>query len=192
MGFEDVAIKETCEIYTLKIPEEYRWRCAWAKIIIDSKNWMFSCLSDAGNFSYRWATESGRVFKKFLTGIDMCYLMRKIEPRATDFDYDKTVKALKEAIFEQRREGNIDKKEAREVYAVVENLDYENSPDLIMHQLIEGTKFFSDDYCWTADHMVYNHTPGAITFTEVVFPLFQKALKFESMAKSATIDGDAY
>lgn len=179
MGFEDLAIKETCEIYTLKIPEEYRWRCAWAKIIIDSKNWMFSCLSDAGNFSYRWSTESHRTFKKFLTEIDMYYLMRKIEPRATDFDYDKTIKALKEAIFEQRREGNIDKKEAREVYELIEHLDYEYSPDLIMYQLIENTELFSEDYSWTADRMVYNHTPEAITFTEVVFPLLQKALKLE-------------
>lgn len=151
----------------------------WAKIIIDDSSWMFSCISDAGNFSYRWPSERHRTFKKFLTQIDMGYLMRKIEPRAKNFDYELTIKELKNSIFEQRRENNITKEQAKKDFEALKYLEYENSPDLIMYQLIENTKIFSDDYSWTADKMVYNHSPEAISFTEVVFPILQEALKTE-------------
>ena len=67
MEFNNIATKSTCEVYTLKIPDDLRWRCAWAKIIINENSWMFSCISDAGNFSYRWPYEEHRTFKKFLT-----------------------------------------------------------------------------------------------------------------------------
>ncbi len=177
--FDDLAKKETCEIYSLKIPNDMQWRCQWAKIIIDSDLWLFSCLSDAGNFSYRWPVEDNRTFKKFLTEIDMGYLMRKIEPRATEFDFESTIKNIKEHLFESRMSDDIPKVEAREVYELLKHLDYDNSEDLVIYQLIEGHKYFSDDPCWTVDLTVKKHSPEAITFTEVVFPLFQDSLKAE-------------
>ncbi|MFA5307495.1 MAG: hypothetical protein WC365_08660 [Candidatus Babeliales bacterium] len=178
-NFERIAIKSTCDVYTLKMPDDKRFRCMWAKIIIDESAWMFSCISDAGNFSHRWPYESHRTFKKFLTEIDMGYLMRKIEPHGEEFDYEATIKNIKEHLFESRRNGDIDKKEARKAYKIVEHLDYENSEDLVLYQLIEGHKYFSDDYCWTADLIIKNHSPEAITFTEIIFPMLQEALKIE-------------
>lgn len=178
-NFDDLAVKNACEVYTLKIPKDLKWRCLWAKIIVDSDSWSFSCLSDAGNFTYRWPYEENRTFKKFLTQIDMGYLMRKIEPRASEFDYEATIKNVKQHLFESRRSKDIDKKEAREVYTIIENLDYENSVDLVLYQLVKGHEYFSDDYTWTAELVVKNHTPGAITFTELVFPLLQEALRAE-------------
>lgn len=177
--FDDLARKSTCEVYTLQIPKDIKWRCAWGKIIIDSDAWMFSCLSDAGNFSYRWPYEEHRTFKEFLTQIDVGYLMRKIEPRAKEFDFEATVKNIKQKLFESRRCGDLNKYESRAIYVVIQDLEYETSEDLVMHQLIEGHEWFSDDYCWTADLIVKKHTPEVITFTEVVFPLFQEALKIE-------------
>jgi hypothetical protein len=178
-NLNDIAIKSTCEVYTLKIPNNLKWRCAWAKIIIDENSWMFSCISDTGNFSYRWPSESHRVFKKFLTQIDMGYLMRKIEPRANKFDYEETISRLKKWLFQDRREGTISKETARGDYEALLDFEYENSPDLLMNHLTENTKLFSEDYSYTADHFQYNHTPEAITFTEVVFPLLQEVLKIE-------------
>ena len=140
---------------------------------------MFSCISDAGNFSYRWPSEKHRAFKKFLTEIDTWYLMRKIEPRSEVFDFEKTVSNLKKELFLARQNRDIDKQETRKTYRAIETLEHENSPDLIIYQLITNTEFFSDDYSWTAGLIVKEHTPGAITFTEIVFPLFQEALKAE-------------
>lgn len=177
--FDYLASKSTCDVYTLKIPKDIQWRCAWAKIIIDSDACMFSCISDAGNFSYRWSYEEHRTFKQFLTEIDMHYLMRKIEPKATEFDYEATVKNIKEHIFESRRDGSLNEKEARKVFEIVNHLEYENSEDLVIYQLIEGHEYFSDDYCWTAELSVKKHNLGAIAFTEAVFPLLQEALKIE-------------
>jgi hypothetical protein len=179
LEFNDIATKSTCEMYTLKIPENLEWRCIWAKIIIDENAWMFSCISDAGNFSYRWPSESHRTFKKFLTQIDMGYLMRKIEPRAEEFNYEETIKRLKKWLFQDRREGIISKESARSDYTALNYFEYENSPDLLMNYLVENTKLFSEDYSYTAEHFKYDYTPEAITFTEVVFPLLQEALKIE-------------
>ena len=175
----ELAIKSMCDVYTLKIPEELKWRCMWAKITIDENAWMFSCVSDAGNFSYRWRSENQRTFKKFLTQIDTGYLMKKIEPRTQEFDFEATVKNIKQHLFESRHSGDIRKKEVRKAYELVEHLDYENSADLVLYQLIEGHKYFSDDYSWTAELIVKNHSPEAITFTELVFPLLQEVLKIE-------------
>lgn len=178
--FDDIAVKETCDVYTIRIPNEHKYRCAWAKIIVDEKNFILSCISDAGNFSHRWPNEEHRTFKKFLTQIDSGYLMRKIEPRATEFDVDATCESLIRALLEYRRDDNITKEQARKEYDIIKwHEDYCSSEDLLFQALVEETETFSDDYSWTSDLFVRKHTPGAITFTEIIFPLFQEALKIE-------------
>jgi hypothetical protein len=172
--FDDIAVKETCDVYTIRIPIEHRYRCAWAKIIVDEKNFILSCISDAGNFSHRWPTEEHRTFKKFLTQIDSGYLMR-----APELDMEATCKSLKTALFENRRYDNITKKQARKEYDVIEFHENYGSEDLLFQALVDETETFSDDYSWTGDLFVRKHTPGAITFTEIIFPLFQEALKIE-------------
>jgi hypothetical protein len=177
--FNDIATKSVCEVYTIKIPDELRWKCMWAKIMIDEKHSILSCLSDAGDFSYRWPTEDRRTFKQFLTEISPGYLMGKIEPRSTVFDMEATCANLKRALFEYRRDDNITKEQARKEYDIIKWQEECNSEDLLMEALMGETETFSDDYNWTGDMFVRKHTPGAITFTESIFPLLQEALRIE-------------
>lgn len=178
-NLNDMAIKNMCEVYTLKIPENLKHKCLWAKIMIDENAWMFSCISDCGNFSYRWPSESHITFKKFLTQIDTGYLLRKIEPFPTKFNQEATFKNLVRALIEQRREGNITKEQAREDMNVIKEFEFDGSEDLLMERLLYHTKTFSGDYEWTANLMVKEHTPGAITFVKDIFPLLQEVLKIE-------------
>ncbi len=177
--FDEIAAKSSCDVYTLKIPEDMRHRCLWAKIIIDNDAYVLSCVSDCGNYAYRWLSKEKKTFKELLVTMDRRYLLRKIEPYRTVYNHDETISNLKKAIFEQRRERNITKEQARKDFTVIGEFEYDGSEDLLMERLMNHTTTFADDINWTADQMVKDYTPGAITFIEVLFPLLQEALKIE-------------
>lgn len=178
------AKKSTCDVYTLKIPKEQNWRYLWAKIYVDSQTWSFACLSDAGNFSYRWPTESHRTFEKFISEIDMGYLCRKLNPRKY-YNHQKTIRNLKKEIKRALKEEEMTKQQADEEYRVIDSLEFE-SEDLTISSLLDNSKYFSD-YEYIEDYLEREFSPQVATFLEFIFPLFQKALK-EELNKCMTAD----
>lgn len=131
--------KTLTETYSLKGK-----KCLWAKINLDcgkeSVNVMIS--SDYGEFNHFWGA-CGKNPKKFLTGLDWHYTMKKLmggSDNLVEPDFAERLKSYKKAIIEERREDNISKSEAREYWKEMGDIfDYcQNSNDIYFSKVFES------------------------------------------------------
>ena len=116
-----VITKTTCELYKLRgLPH-----MGWADISIDAaeQHGRISVSSDWGNFANFWS-HCGRPFKEFLAEIDIGYFAGKIKMNEW-FDHEATVKGLFKNVLQWRREGEIDKENARLMWSKIDDLQYE-------------------------------------------------------------------
>lgn len=113
-------------------------RCGeWANITLkcwdnppkaDSTRGMYYCgeitiHSSYGSWAYTW-TACANPFKQFLCGIDFGYAFGKFMGTALDvFDGAATLKQIRRDILQERRQGSLDREEAREVWDLVKDED---------------------------------------------------------------------
>ncbi|KVO11762.1 hypothetical protein [Burkholderia ubonensis] len=72
--------------------------------------------SDYGNYAYAWGS-MGCPLKQFLIEIDRGYLLNKLAGLSLyEFDFDASVERVKREILQQRRDGSLDRDEAREAW----------------------------------------------------------------------------
>lgn len=96
----------------------------WAIVVMDSSGY-FSAVSDFGNYAYKWSAFSGD-FRKFLLGLDSCYLLGKISERSY-FDEAEVTRHIKEAILRYRKTGSLTRERAREEWDMVDDIQDETT-----------------------------------------------------------------
>jgi len=62
--------------------------CLWMNIYLDIENGILMCVSDVGNFAYRWP-EKGKMFLKILSTVTEDYLLGKCS-EMTELDTERT------------------------------------------------------------------------------------------------------
>jgi hypothetical protein len=97
----------------------------WADISIDEgkNSGRISIASDWGTWQYYW-NSCGKPFKQFLIDLrnDMPYVAGKMNADRW-FDFDATIKKLKEDVLVSRRNEQIDKEQARLIYDEIKEID---------------------------------------------------------------------
>ena len=165
--------KNTIDSYSIHFNNDNdRWRCMWAIVNIDSDTWTFSATSDCGNYSYRWCYEDNRTFKKFLTTLDRSYFLSKVSDK-TEVDEKESIIRMKEYCLEQRRDGTLNKEEARKIYDSIIDLENGYYDDDFEHGVYDKLGY---DYL---DFVIKTYPNGAITFYEIVFKKLQDILRNE-------------
>jgi len=194
--------KDVSEVYRLQIGSH---RCQWATITIN-KTGDLNVISDCGNFNHFWRMSDNENFKAFL--IRVChggeaqgYLYDKIHDRdrASRVDPEMNIAFLKKELLQQYREKRrsftymlIDKKRiypllnnrVRDAWDELESIENEGemSADAFWGLLWNArylNEFFNGDYF---AHCMDVETIGdrrAMTFCEVVAPIFAEVLKEE-------------
>jgi hypothetical protein len=98
----------------------------WAEVVLGS-NGFFSAVSDYGNYSFRWTHFGDRDFRAWLLGVDEHYVRSKImacSNRKSDiYDDRSSLQAARRAICELRREGWLEKEDARAAWDEIDD-DY--------------------------------------------------------------------
>lgn len=180
-----VVKKTTMERYDIRINNENKWRCLWAVISI-SDDGFFNAQTDCGDFSYRWGA-FGDCFKSFLVEINGDYLYSKIATKDEFVDGEETVKQFKTRLLERRREGEIDEYDVREAWDEIEELSeetYRMSPDGF-HYALQAKDALSQALPDIYDDLdlVFRKDTAALTFCEVVMPIFVESLRKEITEK---------
>lgn len=198
--------KSTMERYDIRLAGENSWRCQWATISI-SDDGMFSAQTDCGNFNYSWYS-FGECFKSFLVEIfskDSDYLYSKIHDRTKDgrIDVEKTIDNMKKRVIESRKEARnswlskdeLNSEEARTLWDeldIIQSSHDEITADafasLFYYELPkeERDKVFHDEELWYGDLLITTPDREALTFCEVVAPIFAEILK-EELENAAVI-----
>lgn len=97
----------------------------WAILFLDDAG-CFACLSDYGNYTYRWNARGlgdARDLRDFIVTCDPEYILRKIS-QETVYDADRTLAAVQRAILEKRRWGGWSKERASSEWEAVKYCGY--------------------------------------------------------------------
>ena len=144
--------------------------------------------SSFGRFGYQW-TACGRSFIEFLLDLDRDYFMGKMYAGDTTvFDFDLSIAELKRKVRSVRREGGIDKDEARALYEAVESVDYSStSEDFISACISADIRDFAGSKCdfdepWDFIRTVIN--PQCEGFWKTIWPEFCNQLRQELEART--------
>lgn len=148
----------------------------WARIWITDDG-CFSTVSDHGNYGYWWGCP-GCEFRKFLTGIDSSYLIRKLAAGEHELNEQRTVDAVKELILRQRRSRSITADRAADEWRRLRATDFNDEvsrSDWYLHTSLEDA------------HEVLRYEPPMQVrmFAKCLWPIFVEQLKAELAAEAA-------
>lgn len=178
MEFDDIkCAKSTCEKYTLKFNKGWDY----AVFTIDNTG-IFQCHSSFGDYAYHWGA-FGNNFKEFLCRIDSGYLLCKVSDNKY-FDIDKYQKQAKKQLFKLRREDEISKDDARELWEFFESglSDCGSSYDLVCREIYDNkllNKVCGGEVFYSEFSPEQDYPPNAVAFVENIFPAFTQILKNE-------------
>lgn len=163
-------------------------RGSWlATIFLDDQVGEICVQSEYGSYSYGWykSSRGTETLKEFLVTTDKDYIQNKFgyDGKGCHFYSDKTVDRIKEEIFRYRRNGEINKEEARDCYQEVNDMDSDCQTSSELYSvLVEWAPntmslIYSNnpfDVPWvTGTH------PQLIAFIDRVWPLFITQIKEE-------------
>lgn len=86
--------------------------CDYGGIFVLASDGYFSCITDWGNYAFRWTGFGSRDFRDFLIGLGTDYLLSKIADET--YDGTKSYHSIKDAILQLRRTRSWSAKQARE------------------------------------------------------------------------------
>lgn len=168
--------KSTCERYDIRLKEGY----GWAIVTIDENGGLFNAQSDYGSYSYSWPCHGRDSFKHFILELveDKSYFLGKV---ANDKFYymEKTEKAWKEEVIRARREGELDKDQARELWDEIVDFDYTSDTSL-QHQCYENyivLKYYCEP--WYSFDIIHSYSPQAHAFSNIIMPILGEIIKKE-------------
>jgi len=176
------------QTYTMRFVTQF----GWARITIDAEGF-FSCQSDWGDFQHRW-NSIGRdeyddrldAFKDFLTDIDHDYFLRKTVGRKGQvFNFEKSIKSLREHVIESRKDGDLTKEKAREIWKQVEWVEHTDDPTYYVVQVCDQGDLTDALYCGdlTEVDVAMEWSPCHLYFAQEILPIFQQELLKELAIK---------
>jgi len=131
----------------------------------------FTCEGGYGTFSYCWPSPSRgkESLHAFLYDVDFGYFMGKASKQPYRVaDHEATLRSLRHEILRDRRDGSLEKAEAREFWADLEDADQGNTEEMI-RRLYEGDWSGRLDY---SDPSVMVDHPGMRRFWDEVWTPF--------------------
>lgn len=176
---------DTATVYRVRSDKGYEWADACVRSW--PRGGAISIQSSFGTFAHSWNATGDRPFTDFLRSLDFDYFMTKARPGDyLEFDSDATAAAIRKAILETRREGVIDKEDARKAWREIDGLE-ECHGDEFKHALyyqgnVLGVVFGGD---WLGVPLCDRKNIQCVRFWEDLWPHLCATWKAESEAVAA-------
>jgi hypothetical protein len=175
--------KSKCEKWTIRDEKGY-W-VGW--FYFDTNRGDLAIQSDYGDWAYCWSAMGNnqdgtpRTLHNFLPYCDHDYIMARLQGAESYFDYDATMKEVKQKIIQCRREGDLGKDCARKIWRFFKELDdyYHGSKDIFQLEIMNNYSKLRLNILWPdmcGIPCVTGFHPRLKRFMEVAWPLFMKAL----------------
>ena len=171
--------KSTCERYDIKLKNDF----GWAIITIDENGGIFNAQSDFGDYSYRWPSHGRKSFKHFIQELvrDKGYFLGKVAD-GNHYYQSETGKAWKKEVIRARKEQDLDKEQARELWDEITGFDYFSTSESLQRECYESDivhKYYPEP--WYSFDIVYGVSPQANAFADIIMPIFGEIIKKEIM-----------
>lgn len=153
----------------------------WGIFLLDSTG-MFSCVTDYGNYAFKWTHHGEKDFREFFVCGSFEYYVDKLyligSQGKLEFDPDETVKNIKQSILESRWEDHMGKETARHEWDLLDEVDWTMGV-LSQHEWYEST-----DLCDASEYFVYDYPPRVRALRDKLLPRFVNVLKEELKKES--------
>lgn len=145
-------------------------------------------MGDYGVFAYCWTDQmrAGRSLHNFLAGMSFDYFMRKASttPHMVA-DIDATITRMKRELLKDRRDGDLDKALAKNIWDSIElYLDPGQGRDEFMHELFSDATL-ADYYCDGGPYIIEREHDGMRRFWDQVWSTFRQDVLLAEPEKQA-------
>jgi hypothetical protein len=140
----------------------------WGLFLIASDGY-FSCVSDYGNYAYRWNAFGDRDFREFLIGLNADYLIGKIAPEQR-YDGPLTLGHVKKYIDELHEKKNISVHRMKEELELIGKTSLEN--EFAFFEWTQDTSLDEPQSFYSTSHSSDVHN-----FCKHLWPRFVEVLK---------------
>ncbi|MDQ7095976.1 hypothetical protein REC12_20485 [Desulfosporosinus sp. PR] len=178
MKIEDYTYKKSvCERYDL------RWKHnGWATFTIDENGGLFNAQSDFGNYSYAWPNHGRKSFKHFIVqdlARDPEYVLGKIS-KEDYFNLEKAENGWKARIIDIRKQDACTKKQARDAWEFINELDLSGSVDYIQNEIYSSSEISAiSEEPWYDFEIELDYPYMAVRFANEVMPMLADILRKE-------------
>lgn len=155
----------------------------WANIVHDDGLLMIH--SSYGSWSYYWSHPGGPA-KEFLTQLDDGYLISKLGGSKKEFDGERTEQNIRREILERRRDGRLNKDNAREIWEEIDGVDFQHEWDL--HRICHAGSYATQRMLWDMEDVFFRKPDSGLEwFVRMLWPEFVAVLKAEA-SEGFTVD----
>lgn len=148
----------------------------WGIFLLDSTGY-FSCVTDYGNYAFKWSHHGVSDFREFFTNDSFEYYVDKLyligAQGKLEFHPDKTIAHIKQSIAEARYYEHMDKKTARIEWDLLDEIDWS------MGEISQWEWLNKTDLVDASELFIYDYPPRVKGLRDKLFPRFTKALKEE-------------
>jgi hypothetical protein len=114
--------------------------------------------SDDGNYAYVWTATGTPTLREFLLDVEYDYFMGKTHAgNGLSFDFDATIKHIRETILDARKTGSLDKDEARARWNDIDEMSHPFNEDEFHREFLEFDWAYS--YCDYGSAAVHTDDP---------------------------------
>jgi hypothetical protein len=167
------------KFWRYSIPPDKDGLDGWGIFLLDSTGF-FSCVTDFGNYAFRWGTTGKNDFREFFLDESFDYHVRKLyftNGNSFELDWTATVKNIKEWILRLRHEDSLTEDEASSEWDLINRLSDEDNEN----EWIENTTF-TDAF----EMLVYDLPISVRRLRDELMPRLRDAIKAELKKEKVT------
>lgn len=159
---------EPITLWRYTVPPEADKFSGWGIFLIDSSG-MMTCVTDYGNYAFKWSSIGERDIRSFLCTCDQGYLTGKLDS-SKHYNENATIKHIKETIVEDRKSGALSRDVARTEWDLLCDSDLFSEHDF-------GEWMKETSYADAYEFAVYNPSAAITAFCERLWPRLVAQLK---------------
>ena len=147
----------------------------WGIFLLDSTG-MFSCVTDYGNYAFKWTHHGMDDFREFFLSDSYDYYVNKLyklNGGQLEFQAEQTVKRIKESILRSRYEDHMDEETARKEWDLLELIDWD------MNEISQHEWYQQTDLCDAHEYFIYDYPANVKALRDCLLPRFCEVIKRE-------------
>lgn len=147
----------------------------WGIFLLDSTG-MFSCVTDYGNYAYKWTHHGMDDFREFFISDSFDYYVNKLyrcNGGRLEFQPDETVKNIKQSILRSRYDDYMSGDTARNEWDLLDSVDWDMG-EIACHEWLQQS-----DLCDAHELFIYDYPADAKALRDRLLPRFSELIRIE-------------
>lgn len=186
-------VAQNCEVYKggFKLSDIQFWRYSlpsvdgiegWGIFLLDSTG-MFSCVTDYGNYAFKWTHHGMSDFREFFVSDSFDYYIKKLylnNGGQLEFQSEETIENIKKNIIHSRLNDYMSEETARREWDLLDSIDWD------MGEIAKHDWYIQTDLCDAHEYFIYDYPANVKALRDNLLPRFSKLIRNELEKEKAS------